>query len=420
MAGIELKPIAPAAAIKYFRDKGYRASFDYRDMEREEHAYNFTVAKAMTNDLLQDIRGALDDALANGGTLDQFKKDLTPKLQAKGWWGTVPMTDPVTGEDRLVRAGSSRRLQVIFDTNMRMAYAAGQWEGIQRAKDELPYLVYLHTPAKEPRREHEAMHGVVYPVGHPFWDTFFPPNGWGCKCRVRQIAFEDIARNGYRLGDPGWKPEMRTVVNGRTGEIQQVPRGVDPGFAYNPGQARMRALTPPPLDRPLSVPYAGVPAKVPMPKPRPAPASADLPADASEQDLVRNFLSQFGADIGRPVMHEDVSGESLVIGEDLFKDRSGGSKVKKFGRDKYLPLLAATIQSPDEIWHVWEQRNNLPPVLRRRYITRFDDGRSQAVAVFDTGKDGWTGVTVFQSTDRSYIEKQRRGTLVYRRPDDDQ
>lgn len=419
MAGVELRAIAPDAAVKYFRAKGYRPSFDHRDMEREEHAYNFTVAKAMSNDLLADIRGALDDALANGGTLEQFKKDLTPKLQEKGWWGTIPMVDPVTGEEKMVRAGSSRRLQTIFDTNMRMAYAAGQWENIERTKDALPYLVYLHTKSNNPREEHKAMHGVVYPVGHPFWDTFFPPNGWGCKCRVRQIAFEDIARMGYRLGDPDWKPAMRAVVNKRTGEVQQVPRGVDPAFNYNVGQARMRSLTPPPLDRPLSVPYAGEPASVPMPKARPAPARVTLPDDASESELVQAFLREFDAGVGEPSIHTDVTGEEMIISDDLFKDRRTGAwKVEKFGREKYLPLLAAAIKSPDEVWHVWEERQGLPPVLRRRYISRFQNEKSQMIAVFDTGKDGWTGVTTFQSKDKSYVEKQRRGTLVYRRADD--
>jgi hypothetical protein len=31
--------------------------------------------------------------------------------------------------------------------------------------------------------------------------------------------------------------QIRDWVNKRTGEVMKVPVGVDPGFAYNPGQA---------------------------------------------------------------------------------------------------------------------------------------------------------------------------------------
>lgn len=35
---------------------------------------------------------------------------------------------------------------------------------------------------------------------------------------------------------------MREYVNPRSGEVTQVPLGIDPGFAYNPGISRQKAL----------------------------------------------------------------------------------------------------------------------------------------------------------------------------------
>lgn len=72
----------PAEAIRFFK-KGIQFGFDWRDVWKEEHAVAFTVAKAMQIDILQDIRAALQDALENGTTFDQFKKDLIPVLQKK-------------------------------------------------------------------------------------------------------------------------------------------------------------------------------------------------------------------------------------------------------------------------------------------------------------------------------------------------
>ena len=102
MTGIEIEPLAPQEAIDAFRRKGYRITFDWRDMEREEHSRDFTVTKVTTLDLLMDIREAMDRAIAEGTTLRQFEKDLTPVLQEKGWWGRQLMTDPLTGEEREV------------------------------------------------------------------------------------------------------------------------------------------------------------------------------------------------------------------------------------------------------------------------------------------------------------------------------
>lgn len=127
----------PKEALDYFRAKGFKIGFDYRDVWREEHTAAFTVAKAMEFDLLADIRTAVDQALANGETFQQFKKRLTPLL-VEGWWGQQEMMDPETGELKPVQLGSPRRLRVIYDTNLRTARAAGQWQRIQESKRACP------------------------------------------------------------------------------------------------------------------------------------------------------------------------------------------------------------------------------------------------------------------------------------------
>jgi len=234
-------PAKPSVeALAYFRAKKLRPGFDWRDVWREEHATNFTVAKAMQHDILTDIRGALDDALSEGHTFAQFRNELTPMLQARGWWGIQSATDPVTGETRDVQLGSPRRLKTIYRANMRTARAAGQWQRAQRTKRTHPYFVYELGPSENHREEHVSWAGLMLPIDHPFWQTHYPPNGWGCKCRLRQIT----KREYDRLNDTGnyltEAPEItkREWLNKRTGEVLQVPRGIDPGWDTNPGLAR--------------------------------------------------------------------------------------------------------------------------------------------------------------------------------------
>lgn len=234
---IELRPLPPAEAVEYFRQKGFAIGFDYRDVWQQQHQAAFTVAKAMQLDLLQDIRAEVERALAEGTTLQDFARRLTPTLQDKGWWGRRPMRDPLTGETRDVQLGSPRRLKTIYDTNLRTAQAEGQWQRIQAQKAAFPLLQYDGANSEHPRLQHRAWDGMVLPVDDPFWQAHLPVKEWGCKCRVIPLTRRQAERQGLTVSESPKVP-TRPYVNARTGEVQQIPLGVHPAFHYPPGGRR--------------------------------------------------------------------------------------------------------------------------------------------------------------------------------------
>lgn len=269
MANFQAGPV-PRDALAYFRDRDLRVGFDYQDVWGREHAHAFTVAKAMKLDILDDVRSGLDEALAEGKTFRDFSRGLKPKLQEKGWWGIKNEIDPNTGERRRVQLGSPRRLKTIYQSNLRSARAAGQWQRIQRTKETMPFLLYELGPSENHREQHVAWAGTLLPVDHPWWESHMTPNGYGCKCRVRQVSeveAERLEREGIQnplseietdpdTGLPTGRrrrttmpvrreaPPARTVsfTNRRTGEITQVDQGLHPAWASNPGQDRVRIL----------------------------------------------------------------------------------------------------------------------------------------------------------------------------------
>ena len=240
MAGIteKHKPLINREALKHLKGKRSHISFAWQDTASYEHAVSFTVAKMMDEDMLAETRAAVTDALANGTDFATFQKRLKPYLMARGWWGQAVMGDPDTGEIQKVQLGSTRRLRTIYHTNLHTAYAAGQWERIQRNKKLFPYLKYIPSDAAEPRESHKPFYGMVLPVDDPFWSTHFPPNGWGCKCNVRALTREQAEKTGISKS-----PVLKDVehINTRTGEVEYYPEGVNPSFAYNPGD-RLGAL----------------------------------------------------------------------------------------------------------------------------------------------------------------------------------
>lgn len=415
-----LKPLAPKEAVNFFRQKGYKTGFSWQDVWHEEHAYAFTVAKAMRNDILQDIRTAVDEAITEGVPFKEFARKLEPTLADKGWWGRKELIDPKTGEKKLVQLGSPRRLRTIYHTNLRSAYSAGRWERIQRVKKTRPYLRYVAILDNRTRDQHRSWHDIILPVDHPFWEQFYPPNGWGCRCTVQQLSERDLERRGLSVTPDDQLPKQkRSFVNKRTGEITRVPAGIDPGFDFNIGAARMKALTPPPLDRPLNVPFAGRPAQIPMPPPRRLGKNVLYQDGLLDHQYINRFLREFNKD-PKPTVFMDVMGEPVIISDGLFKTASGRFKLSKDMRYRYLGLLASTIKEPDEVWYVWEEYPKGRMTLRKKYLARWQvDGEDiNGFVLFDTAKEGWSGITAFQAEKEKYFMNQRGGALVYRRSDD--
>jgi SPP1 gp7 family putative phage head morphogenesis protein len=246
--------LPPRDAIQYFQSKGYQVSWNWWEVWQDAHARAFTVAKATRADVLQAIRDAVDRALTEGRTVRDFARDLKPTLQRLGWWGrqTHALED---GTEEEVTLGTPWRLRNIYRTNLQTAYMAGRYK--QQLDDiaRRPYWQYVAVLDARTRPAHRAMHGKVFRADDPFWDSFYPPNGWGCRCRVRAL-------NERRLEAQGIAPEssagrlqdfeVDAGVDKRTGEIVKAKvKGIrytdergqaqwfktDAGWSYNPGKA---------------------------------------------------------------------------------------------------------------------------------------------------------------------------------------
>ncbi|MRN79953.1 hypothetical protein GJU90_16445, partial [Brucella sp. 10RB9210] len=71
----------------------------------------------------------------------------------------------------------------------------------------------------------------------------YPPNGWGCKCRIRQITQREAERLGWKEGQEPPVVVMKEWRNKRTGQISMVPDGIDPRWETNPGKTRGRNVS---------------------------------------------------------------------------------------------------------------------------------------------------------------------------------
>ncbi|WP_054006432.1 phage head morphogenesis protein [Cypionkella psychrotolerans] len=185
-----------------------------------EHDRGFMVAGAIRADILADLAAAIDKAISQGTTLEEFRRDFRSIVAAKGW--------QISLAGQGTKGGEAWRTRVIYRTNMATSYAAGRMA--QLVKAGFAFWVYRHGASVEPREQHLAWDGLVLEPDHPFWATHAPPNGWGCSCYIVG------ARNPGSAKRVGGRPEMKLpdgwqAIDKKTG----VQIGIDKGWDHAPG-----------------------------------------------------------------------------------------------------------------------------------------------------------------------------------------
>lgn len=243
--------LPPKKAIAYLESKGYTMTWNWEELWQEAQSQAFTVAKVTKMDVLQEIRNAAVQAVKDGWTETTFKKNLTPILKEKGWWGVQEHTDD-DGVVSKVQLGSPRRLETIYRVNVQTAYMAGRFAEQLENVDDRPYWMYVAVLDSRTRPAHRALNGKVFRYDDPFWSSFYPPNGWRCRCRVVALSADEVKARGLvvehsskYLGEvmrpvSANSDEMRPVTTFKTKDPDSMKSLIvspDVGWSYNPGAA---------------------------------------------------------------------------------------------------------------------------------------------------------------------------------------
>lgn len=207
----------PTEVVDFLKQKNKELHFDYDEIMHYAHTRTFTVAKITKIDLLGDIKTSLEEAYKNGVGFDEWKKTIIPTLKKKGWFGKTKVVNPKTKEEKEIFVGS-KRLKTIFNTNMRTAYAKARYSSQMESLGE--YFRYTAIMDRLTRPAHAKLHGVVLPKTDKFWEINYPPNGWGCRCKVQVLTGAECERRGITpLADSSM---LRNIAS--------------KDFAYNPGK----------------------------------------------------------------------------------------------------------------------------------------------------------------------------------------
>lgn len=236
--------LPPERAIRYFQSLGYATPANWREAQIAAGQQAFFVTGLYRQDVVEELRASLQAAINQGKSQREWREDVGNRMAQHGWLlDDGLMVDAKTGEQLAARFGE-HRLNTIYRTNVKNAFAAGRWQEITRVQKVMPYLEYTAVMDDRTRDEHAVLDGHIYPIDDPFWQTFYPPNGFNCRCNVIQHSARDLDAMGRvaESSEGQWEDVEQLV--GRDGDTVttrglKMPNGqvisADVGFDRNVG-----------------------------------------------------------------------------------------------------------------------------------------------------------------------------------------
>jgi hypothetical protein len=104
-------------------------------------------------------------------------------------------------------------LRTEFQTAQRAAAQAEKWAKYEDQKGLYPNLQYKTAKDDRVRDDHDDKLDIIKPVDDSFWDRWYPPNGWNCRCYAVQTT------KPVTKGTPAGNPTMGFHNNvGKTGK----------------------------------------------------------------------------------------------------------------------------------------------------------------------------------------------------------
>lgn len=116
---------------------------------------------------------------------------------------------------------NSNYLRAEYNFVQSSAEMAAKWEQFSEDGDRYN-LQYRTANDGKVRPEHAALNGVTLPPSDPFWEEYYPPNGWNCRCTVVQVR-----KSKYPA-----TPHDEAMALGEEA-LQRDTKGI---FHFNPGK----------------------------------------------------------------------------------------------------------------------------------------------------------------------------------------
>lgn len=192
-------------AVDYFKERVPVTAEQFYRIAEHYRSLAFTVSGYTKAHILKRFYEELLSALEEGGTLGEFRANMNGFLESEGYEGH----DAHPGRPDLPHQCADGLQRGPLRADERSGrHAAASLLAVRRGQRH-PY------PAEPSGDGRQGLSG-----GFPVWDTWFPPNGFRCRCTVRSLSRRQVEQRGLTV------------------ETEAPPIQPDPQFSTNPAKVR--------------------------------------------------------------------------------------------------------------------------------------------------------------------------------------
>jgi SPP1 gp7 family putative phage head morphogenesis protein len=111
------------------------------------------------------------------------------------------------------------------------ARAGKHWVGIWANKELFPMLEYVTVGDSLVRESHKVLDGVIRPVTDAFWNSYYPPWSWRCRCTTKSLETGDPTTIMNRVVV---LPKIKNFFKNNVGKTGKIFNGFHPYFKQVP------------------------------------------------------------------------------------------------------------------------------------------------------------------------------------------
>lgn len=200
-----MQPLSFLEAIQFAVSRKVVLPDEFYSLDLKTRQMATTVSFLSSIEQIETVVKSVNQVLIDGGTFNDFKKLVEDN--------EIILSEPY--------------LKNVFRTNIQTAYGHGRWQQQQRNKANRPYLMYVAINDSRVRPSHLALNRIIRHIDDPFWQTYYAPWDFMCRCTIIALTEEQALKYGITADEDlpviaennGWSTspltfgEMESVVD---------------------------------------------------------------------------------------------------------------------------------------------------------------------------------------------------------------